>query len=138
MHSCRREAKMHGAPRFNNGNFCENGHKADRYTSNGVCVECHREKQQDRRENDKEYRERERIRLRNRVRTQEERDRDNERKREARRIKKLAKKMKPKVEEMRKSPEIGVVYEPERLKEAQKEHRRDKTVEQIIEEINGD
>lgn len=34
------EAKKQGAPRYFSGHKCKNGHIAERYTSNRVCVEC--------------------------------------------------------------------------------------------------
>ena len=55
----RREAKVLGLEKYNTGKTCRNGHLADRYISNGECVECHKLKaknyQYNRKESDKKY-----------------------------------------------------------------------------------
>jgi hypothetical protein len=39
----RREAKALGLEKYNTGKPCRNGHLADRYTCNGVCLECYKD-----------------------------------------------------------------------------------------------
>lgn len=36
----RKEAKAQGLLRYFTGTACKHGHRAERFTSNGVCVEC--------------------------------------------------------------------------------------------------
>lgn len=39
-HPARVEARAIGAKRYNTSKPCQNGHAADRFTCNGICVEC--------------------------------------------------------------------------------------------------
>jgi hypothetical protein len=43
MQMKRREAKALGLDKYNTGKPCRNGHLADRYTSSGACLICHKE-----------------------------------------------------------------------------------------------
>lgn len=40
----RREAARRGEVRYYTGKLCQRGHDSERYTSNGMCVECLRER----------------------------------------------------------------------------------------------
>lgn len=41
--STKLEAIQNGRPTFNTGKPCKRGHHSDRYTSNGMCIECVRQ-----------------------------------------------------------------------------------------------